>query len=419
MTLYNRDSLGFVHIKRIELSDIRGLKRLDLDFTSPDGLRQKSVIIGRNGTGKTTILRSLAIALSPQSDASALLALSQASFIREGADVGSIRVDAVDLVDGSEFCVEVFVKGHGRSSFLDRNLSIGEPWRNFFVCGYGAGRSLTGVTSDEEYRQVDSVGSLFDYSRRLLNPEIILRRLYDYQDQRIFEPAMKGIRRILELRDDHRIEFRRGGGVQISGPGVGQIIPLDAWADGYRLTFSWILDLYGRAMQAGAITDNGGIRGVLLVDEIEQHLHPSMQSELINQLSAAMPELQIFATTHSPLTALGAGEENIISLQRDPATGQVHRMNVPSLKGYTVEDALVEDTLFGTDPYAQSTRDDLTRYRELTQKAPEELKPEEAADLEKLIVELDPSKLPGKAKDPIDQKLDEVLQLLKQQEGQR
>ena len=74
----NRDSLGFVHIKRIELTDIRGLKQLDLDLVSPDSLRQKSVIIGRNGTGKTTILRSLAIALSPQSDASALLALGQA-----------------------------------------------------------------------------------------------------------------------------------------------------------------------------------------------------------------------------------------------------------------------------------------------------------------------------------------------------
>jgi len=413
------ENLGFVHIKQFELENIRGFDRLDLDLVSGDGLRKKSVIIGRNGTGKSTLLRSLAVALSPQSDAISLLTFGQGSFIREGADAGSIRVQAMDLVDGREFSVEVFIKGQGTRFSLERHIDGGEPWQGFFVCGYGAGRSLAGVTSEEEYRQYEAVGSLFDYSRHLLNPEIILRRLYDYQGQDIFEPAMNGIKRILELRKDHQIEFRKGGGVQISGPGVGRAIPLDAWADGYRLTFSWILDLYGRAMQAGALTESGGIRGVLLLDEIEQHLHPSMQSELINQLSAALPELQIFATTHSPLTALGAGEENVVSLQRDPASGEVRRANVPLLKGYTIEDALVEDSLFGTDPYAQATRDDLTRYRELSQKPPEKLKRAEKAELKKLIASLDPSKLPGKVKDPIDQKLDEVLRLLKQQERER
>lgn len=410
------DNLGFVHIKKIEFENIRGLQHLAIDLDSPHGLRKKLVIIGRNGTGKSTLLRSLAVALSPQSDGNALLTYNQGSFVREGASSGSIRVQLVDLIDDREFKIEVSIEGEGRSFSLDRKIDFGNPRQNFFVCGYGAGRSLTGVTSEEEYRQVDSVGSLFDYSRRLLNPEIILRRLFDYQSNDVFEYTMKGIKRILELRDEHLIEFRKGGGVQISGPGVGRAISLDAWADGYRLTFNWIMDLYGRAMQAGAITENGGIRGVLLLDEIEQHLHPSMQSELINQLSQALPDVQIFATTHSPLTALGVGEENVISLQRDPATGEIRRMNIPSLKGYTIEDALVEDALFGTDPYPQSARDDLTRYRDLTQRPPEDLKPEEADDLRKLITELDPSNLPGHKKDPIDTKLDEVLRLLQQQE---
>ena len=53
-----RENLGFVHIKRVEIENIRGLEQLDLDFVSPDGPRRKSVIIGRNGTGKSTLLRS-------------------------------------------------------------------------------------------------------------------------------------------------------------------------------------------------------------------------------------------------------------------------------------------------------------------------------------------------------------------------
>jgi energy-coupling factor transporter ATP-binding protein EcfA2 len=409
--------LGFVHLQRLEIRDIRGLGKLDLDFRSPDGLRKKLVIIGRNGTGKSTLLRSIAVALSSQSEATTLLTLAQGSFVREDANRGIIRAQVKNLINGREFWVEVQIRGRGLRFSLERHIDNGDRWQDFFACGYGAGRSLSGITSDDEYRPVDSLGSLFDYSKRLMNPEIVLRRLYDYEGQDIFQPAMQGIKRILELQPYHQIEFRKGGGVEISGPGIGKAIPLDAWADGYRLTFSWVLDLYGRAMQAGAITDTGGIRGVLLVDEIEQHLHPSMQSELINQLSKALPDLQIFATTHSPLTALGAGAEHVLSLQRDPITDRIHKVRVSSLKGYTIEDALVEDSLFGTNPYPQTTQEDLARYRELSEKPPEKLEKSERAELETLIADLDPSRLPGSVKDPIDKKLDEMLRLLKDQES--
>ena len=47
---------------------------------------------------------------------------------------------------------------------------------------------------------------------------------------------------------------------------------------------SWILDLYAWAMRANRVTKAGGIHGVLLVDEVEQHLHPSMQTTLLARL---------------------------------------------------------------------------------------------------------------------------------------
>jgi energy-coupling factor transporter ATP-binding protein EcfA2 len=412
-----KDYLRFGHICRIELENIRNFEKLVLNLECLDEVRKKMIIIGRNGTGKSTLLRSLALALSPQSDATSLITSSQGSFVREGKNIGVIRLQGVDLLDGKPFGIEVIIEGEGRSFSFSRKVDSNQDQQNYFVCGYGAGRSLTGITSENQYRQIDAVGSLFDYEKRLLNTEIILRRLYDYEEQDIFKSAMRGIKRILELSAKHKIEFKQGGGVQISGPGFGKAIPIEAWADGYRLTFSWIIDLYGRAMQAGAITKRGGIRGVLLLDEIEQHLHPSMQSELINQLRDIFPELQIFATTHSPLTALGAGGENVISLQRDPKTGAVQRVNVPTLKGYTIEDTLVEEALFGTDPYSQSEQDDLTRYRELAQKSPADLSIEEADELNLLLTTLSIPKSLQPEGDTIDKKLDEVLSLLKQKEG--
>ena len=93
------NSVGFVHIKRIRLEDIRGLHQLDLDFGSGAGsdgaIRKKSVIIGRNGTGKSTVLRALAIALSPQSETISLLASGDTAF---PVAIASIRTSSASAV---------------------------------------------------------------------------------------------------------------------------------------------------------------------------------------------------------------------------------------------------------------------------------------------------------------------------------
>jgi predicted ATPase len=153
------ENLRFGHINRIELINIRGFKHLILNLEAREEVRRKMVIIGRNGTGKSTLLRAVALALSPQSDAISLLSPGQGSFVREGREAGTIRVQGIDLIDASEFNIEVRIKGEGRNLSLTRKVDSNKNLLNFFVCGYGAGRSLTGVTSEEQYRQLDSVGS--------------------------------------------------------------------------------------------------------------------------------------------------------------------------------------------------------------------------------------------------------------------
>jgi hypothetical protein len=73
--------------------------------------------------------------------------------------------------------------------------------------------------------------------------------------------------------------------------------------------------------------------------------------------------MQIFATTHSPLTALGTAAENVISLHR--RDNGVQAVSIPSLTGYSADDALMEEKLFGTDPYPQPIRRKIDRHRAL------------------------------------------------------
>src|SRR5207244_1427083 len=100
----------------------------------------------------------------------------------------------------------------------------------------------------------------------------------------IYSVTVDRMREILRLDKRHKFALRKSG-VVVSGPVFGNNIPLDAIADGYKGTFTWLCDLVAWAMLAERIDEkNGDIKGILLIDEIEQHIHPSWQAELIKSI---------------------------------------------------------------------------------------------------------------------------------------
>lgn len=408
--------IGNVYVKAIELQNIRAFRRLSIDLGTSDDRRMLSVIIGRNGTCKTTLLRCIAMGLCHDSDTAALLAEFGGRLISEGAGTGTIKLTMTGAGGNEIGDIELlFENKKGRDMLARRRASI--SMEDFFVCGYGPNRGNTGSSMVRDYRVLDSVAPLFDYSRSLLNTELMMRRVEDYMGSDRYRRAKEGIKRILGLSGKHSIRYVKGGGVSVSGPGIGKDIPLEAWADGYRMTFNWLMDLYGWAVHADTITESGGVRGILLIDEVDQNLHPAMQSALLSELQEALPEMQVFATTHSPLTALGTEAENVISLHRKE--GLVEMVPVPSLAGYSADDALLEEALFGTDPYPRQTRWKLDRYHELAASAPLTRSAGQNVEMTRLARELNPEVLPSfrGSDDRVIKKLDQIADLLKKKKG--
>ena len=94
-------------------------------------------------------------------------------------------------------------------------------------------------------------------------------------------------------------------GLEISGP-WGRHIPIGAVGDGYRAMLSLIVDLIGWAMFFhGSPPKPEQIKGIVLLDEIEQHLHPAWQRRIIGLLARRFPAIQFIATTHTPMSAVG------------------------------------------------------------------------------------------------------------------
>ena len=402
------------YIKSIQLENIRAFKKMEVDLAADGGQRMVSVIIGRNGTCKTTLLRCIALGLCHESDAAALLAEFGGRLISEDADKGCVKLELADYYGKEIGEIQLLLENKkGRDVLLNRKSSGFDA--DFFVCGYGPNRGTYGTSIVRDYRVLDSVATLFDYHRSLVDIELMLRRLEDYLGTSRYTRVQRGIKRVLGLGDEHSIQYVKGGGVSISGPGIGENIHLEGWADGCRMTFNWLIDLYGWAMHADVVTESGGIRGILLIDEIDQNMHPSMQSRLLSELQEALPEMQIFAITHSPLTALGTTAENVISLQRKDEGIQL--VPIPSLAGYSADDALMEENLFGTDPYPQTTRRKIDRHRELAAIPHEKRTRGLETEMKELAAELSPEELPPHKDDPVIKKLDRITELLEKEKG--
>lgn len=325
-----------MYITRLVLEKIRCFEHIEIPFDNPGS---PLVILGDNGDGKTTVLRSLAMGLCDESSAAALFRELPGEYVRrsphrkhaETGDVGTITIDLLDT-DGARYRTVTRIKAldafevvyqrkglyqiHGRK---EKMLSEDRfPWKRIFVSGYGAGTRSQGTADFQHYLAVDAVYPLFRYDVPLQNPELAIRRLVEAARGRRATPKVQQQRAdamldtieqlllsVLDLRSHGRLHLTPSG-IRVSGPwGNAELGEL---GDGYQATITWVLDLLAwwfLKSKRKVSVKPAGIRGIVLMDEVEQHLHPRWQRNIIGLLASAFPELQIIATTHSPLVASG------------------------------------------------------------------------------------------------------------------
>jgi predicted ATP-binding protein involved in virulence len=185
---------------------------------------------------------------------------------------------------------------------------------------------------------------------------------------------VEALRRALELEDEPRfnadyadfmVKLRDGGWR-----------PVSYMSDGWRTYIGTVVAVAMRCAELNPWHPDAAhiTPGVLLVDEIEQHLHPRLQLTIIDGLRRAFPELQIIATTHSPLVITDIKTDDmdrVLRLERGPDD----TLRVESLHSPAGCDAV--DILTGAWFGLASTLDDETlklmaQHRALMRKDPAE-----------------------------------------------
>jgi energy-coupling factor transporter ATP-binding protein EcfA2 len=379
---------GRLRIQRLMLENVRCFESLDLAVTDGTGW---ITVLGDNAAGKSTLLRSLALGLCVESDAAALMRELPGNMVREGATSGAIRIELHDDEDDRKLSI---------ITQLHREKATGEeilrkktepaqsfPWNRLFVCGYGTNRSRQAHAGFETYTVRDAVRTLFDDAASLQNPELVLLRQSPDLRQEIEHKVLQ----ILMLdAPGYEVTYPKTGPV-IEGPWGRQA--LRVLSDGYRSTMQWVLDFIGWGVYAGRFNGGRELGGILLIDELEQHLHPVWQRHIVDRLRRQFPATQIFATTHTPLLAAASAdfEDALVCrlkahLDGPPELVIIERQELAGLRA----DQVLASEAFGL-PTSRSLGSitDLDRFAELRGK--EERTAEEDAELKDLSDRLDHS----------------------------
>lgn len=288
------------------------------------------MIVGDNGDGKSTLLRSIAMGLCDESSASALHRELSGDFVRHGKKTGIIEIW---LAKGNrKYLIRTEIKSFRAFERVEQKVydvtrrprsskaltPDNFPWGKIFVSGYGAGIRTIGTRDYKDYQAVDAVYTLFVYGEPLQNPELAVRRLVDAarkweegsarKKERAAEARLYEIRSLLatmlSLASPDQVLLTPTG-IEIKG--LGDQTELGALGDGYRATITWLLDLLSwwflhRGTNGTSIEPSG----IVLIDEVEQHLHPRWQITIMRSLCELFPKLQIIASTHSPLVISGS-----------------------------------------------------------------------------------------------------------------
>lgn len=389
-------------LKHLTLKDVRALKDLDLSFlTAERKIRKWSLLLGENGCGKSTILRAISLLFAGSESLPELIG-DPDTWIRLGKRECIIKAEISNgnadrhiqlLIKRGDKVRDIFERNQNTLDFLDDKID--DSLGNYFTAGYGVTRRPITIKTLDPHS-----GKIMQTSRAqcvatMFSPDATLNPLeswamdLDYQRAKqglgIIKKSLSGLLPDVEF---NRIDKKKRQLIFKTPDGL---VPFNLLSDGYQNVAGWCGDLLYRITESFANSHTPlSVQGLLLIDEIDLHLHPVWKRKLISFLTEKLPNFQIVATTHSPLTAHQSGEKELFVLYRKDRNKWLTLYQYPGAAKDLLLHQLLLSPVFGLSTMDSTQVEEMrNEYKHLRSKQKKDLDSADKRRLKELIAELE------------------------------
>lgn len=399
-TGYLKGEMGMEHfITEIKIDHLRHLSDIVIPLNTDE--RQHLLITGKNGSGKTSLLLALQKYLLAINDG--MLTTLKNTYIPElqkaetALQAAKTENEKLSINKQYEIYLKPTKKYHDgiMLSFSDESaLDFLYKEGNFITAFFPANRKIQivrghgveDVQLDNTYDIHSTPGTLLHkYMVHLKTQQAYARNEGDTENtdriQKWFDRFVGALRILLDdssltLEYDYKkydFKIHEQGRIPFG---------LDELSDGYSSVIHIVSDLILRMEQnwlLGNSLSEYNIEGIVLIDELETHLHIELQKNILPFLTSFFPRIQFIITTHSPYILNSISNATAYDLERCVALDQLSLYSSESLaEGY-----------FESDEYATELKQKLERYQYLTEKTdPTEEERAERARLRKELKDI-------------------------------
>ena len=371
-----------IFIKEINISKLRHLENIDIILS--ENIKRNLIITGKNGVGKTTVLKAIKQYLkSIEEKKYNDINVSYKNSIRylkkriEEID-NNININTNnpferqkcnDSLKSLKNSISKYEDGVSLKINDDLNISNKYDEGELILAYFDAKRdskviipqSVSTVELEKKYSIDDDIDKKFlDYLVYLKTQQSFAR---NEDDMEIVEDIGKWFDKfensLKDLFDDNSIKLKfdyRKLNFKIHQDGR-EDFGLNELSDG----FSAVLDIVMNLILRMEKTREGlayNKEGIVLIDEVETHLHIELQKKIMPFLTSFFPNIQFIVTTHSPFVINSINDAVIYDLEK--------QIQVEDLSGYSYEG--VVEGYFNIDQYSNEAKEKLYRYKELVNK---------------------------------------------------
>ncbi len=316
-----------IFITKIKINEVRNIKDFEINLSETE--RKHLIITGKNGSGKTSLLNNFKNELDMQRFAQGSPTRTKITF-NNGAII-------FECFAKGEFVITFFAAKR-RSQFVETKGISKIESKRYYLINENIGHEFTQhlvnlqfdklVAKDElDSKVVENIDNWFE--------------IFEKELSNLFgEPNLK----FVFDKKNYRYQIVENGNAPIT---------FNELPDGYSAILDIITELIMRMEEHK--TKSYDVQGIVLIDEIETHLHIDLQKKILPFLTSFFPKIQFIVTTHSPFVINSVSNAVVCDLEK--------RIVEDDLSGYSWETII--ESYFDSDKYSTELKTKVARYEEL------------------------------------------------------